>query len=573
MLKGYLYACTYAATTSSKFRNDLLRIFPLNVSATMSILELGTHSGSTTAFFADTFAHVIAVDRDVGHLQRARQTIGERRNVAFFSLDLYQETWSQLLSNIIDVVFIDAAHDYVSVMSDTMNALQLQPSWIVFHDYGEFNTEPSKIGGRQVQTAVQMYVDASLLHCVADLGLQQGNGSEGKACQVGPASFSWSNRSHTNLFFARSPDTGLSREYEYSVHELPSGLGGQQSQDTSIYSKMDLIDWMKLDVTPSFQCSLTYPMARCSRSRKTGTVGFSDQDGGFVVARAIIAPSHANGSFLQQVWHFEGAILEMSFLPDFTSFFGTLRVKGVFTVDVVGIARRGTFATAVGRVLDASYLSSRFKPCCNLPPSITKCHAEDNLDVDDIFGNFDAFGRMVARYSQSIVYDFFPLCEDMYALPCSLLDGENGAAFKIHFRAGEWLDTVQANSLSEHVNGANGAAARMRELLRVQIAAALGEEEHLGSLEIHYAIRYSCPPSTRTRIAAVAAVALMNVLTVTTGRSLEPKFWEHAFYSLFTDFYPGGAIDFLNRSESILEEGRTNPRILVNSMFLRIIRF
>ena len=84
--------------------------------------------------------------------------------------------------------------------------------------------------------------------------------------------------------------------------------------------------------------------------------------------------------------------------------------------------------------------------------------------------------------------------------------------------------------------------------------------------------RYSCPPSTRTRIAAVAAVALMNVLTVTTGRSLEPKLWEHAFYSLFTDFYAGGAIDFLNRSESILEEGRTNPRILVNSMFLRIIR-
>ena len=90
--------------------------------------------------------------------------------------------------------------------------------------------------------------------------------------------------------------------------------------------------------------------------------------------------------------------------------------------------------------------------------------------------------------------------------------------------------------------------------------------------------RYSCPPSTRTRIAAVAAVALMNVLTVTTGRSLEPKIWEHDYshgsiYSLFTDFYPGGAIDFLNRSESILEEGRTNPRILVNSMFLRIIRF
>ena len=79
----------------------------------------------------------------------------------------------------------------------------------------------------------------------------------------------------------------------------------------------------------------------------------------------------------------------------------------------------------------------------------------------------------------------------MYALPCSLLDGENGAAFKINFRAGEWLDTVQANSLSEHVNGANGAAARMRELLRVQTAAALGEEEHLGSLEIHYAIWYS----------------------------------------------------------------------------------
>ena len=48
-------------------------------------------------------------------------------------------------------------------------------------------------------------------------------------------------------------------------------------------------------------CSLQPPAAGCSRSRRTGTVGFSDPPGAFALAR-VIAPSHANGSFLQQVW-------------------------------------------------------------------------------------------------------------------------------------------------------------------------------------------------------------------------------------------------------------------------------
>ena len=106
------------AATTETFRKDLLGIFGPAVASEMSVLELGTLYGGTTAFLANAFGYVISVDRDVGFLRAARESIGKKqKNVAFFALDIYVDSWSQLLANDVDLVFIDAAHDYVSVMS------------------------------------------------------------------------------------------------------------------------------------------------------------------------------------------------------------------------------------------------------------------------------------------------------------------------------------------------------------------------------------------------------------------------------------------------------------------------
>ncbi len=52
-----------------------------------------------------------------------------------------------LSNNHIDVVFIDAAHDYPSVKSDVIRALRLSTvQWVVFHDYDSHNDSMSFVG-------------------------------------------------------------------------------------------------------------------------------------------------------------------------------------------------------------------------------------------------------------------------------------------------------------------------------------------------------------------------------------------------------------------------------------------
>merc|ERR1719246_88589 len=81
-------------------------------------------------------------------------------------MDLYDDNWSLLSENRIDVVFIDAAHNYASVLSDAMHSLQLSDlRWLVFHDYSIENEEASRRYGMQVKLAVQDLVEAGLLDC------------------------------------------------------------------------------------------------------------------------------------------------------------------------------------------------------------------------------------------------------------------------------------------------------------------------------------------------------------------------------------------------------------------------
>ena len=72
-------------------------------------------------------------------------------NVMFLLLDSSTDHWGVFRETRIDVVFVDAAHDFASVLQDLRNILQL-PSvdWIVLHDYGVENEKEGIVDGLQV---------------------------------------------------------------------------------------------------------------------------------------------------------------------------------------------------------------------------------------------------------------------------------------------------------------------------------------------------------------------------------------------------------------------------------------
>lgn len=117
----------------------------------LTVLELGIHEGYTTAALSTIFHRVIAVDFDPVWLHKARlkqEQMGGSPNVMFLRMDLYSDNWGMLRENRIEVVFVDAAHDYLSVKSDVINSLQLNGvEWLIFHDYGQFNNETDQLKG------------------------------------------------------------------------------------------------------------------------------------------------------------------------------------------------------------------------------------------------------------------------------------------------------------------------------------------------------------------------------------------------------------------------------------------
>ena len=141
----------------------------------------------------DAYRYVIAVDNSQDALRNARRYVGQSaRNVVFVRFDAYADSWASLELNSIDVVFIDAAHDYWSVSSDVWHALQTTARWLVFHDYGSPNGLRGRGAGNQVKAAVDSYRTAGYLSCPHHLGVPDEAGPEGLGCErVGDDGWSW----------------------------------------------------------------------------------------------------------------------------------------------------------------------------------------------------------------------------------------------------------------------------------------------------------------------------------------------------------------------------------------------
>ena len=106
-------------------------------SGEMTVLELGVYHGHTTALLASMFKKVIAVDLKKDLLKKTTETLGQlERNVVLLEMDLLVDGWSLFSGNHVDVVVIDANHDYEYVRADAENALRYLPhlKYLVFHD-------------------------------------------------------------------------------------------------------------------------------------------------------------------------------------------------------------------------------------------------------------------------------------------------------------------------------------------------------------------------------------------------------------------------------------------------------
>lgn len=113
--------------------NDLCEFFKMNKSHT--VLELGSYSGISTSLFAYYAKEVIAID--LNKSDKLENTLNLYPNIKFKQGNL-NNIVSTLEDNYFDFIYIDAEHDYNSVLNDIKTSLpKLKKQGIMCgHDFG-----------------------------------------------------------------------------------------------------------------------------------------------------------------------------------------------------------------------------------------------------------------------------------------------------------------------------------------------------------------------------------------------------------------------------------------------------
>ena len=138
ILDEMLHKDTAKYTTSRKLKLDILKEFGNGKYKDKTIVEIGASQGQSTRMLSYIFKRVIAVEWDDWNLEQARNNNSDKDNVEFVKMDLYKDSWEDYLPEDVDVVFIDAGHQYYQVKSDIENSIRLfgKDIVIVFDDYG-----------------------------------------------------------------------------------------------------------------------------------------------------------------------------------------------------------------------------------------------------------------------------------------------------------------------------------------------------------------------------------------------------------------------------------------------------
>ena len=132
-------------TTSLKFKKDILDVFLNDKYKDKVLVEIGCHQGNSTKYLSKIFKKVYAVDK--WHIEKAKEHCMDCDNVEFIQANLYDykdkngihraDKWEDFLPSKVDVVFIDAGHEYYQVKQDIENALKMWPDVeIILDDYG-----------------------------------------------------------------------------------------------------------------------------------------------------------------------------------------------------------------------------------------------------------------------------------------------------------------------------------------------------------------------------------------------------------------------------------------------------
>lgn len=179
------------ATVSHRFKRDFARHFAGAGDST--VLEVGGHHGYTSRLLSHLFGRVIVAEKAVENIAASRRVNSDRANIFWVHMDAYTSSWARLRANAIHVVFIDALHDYASVVSDIYNSMGLPDvRALVFDDYGLPHFDDG------VRAAVDHMVALGYLRCHTGLGHEAGtrflesmsheyvelNSREGVVCDV-----------------------------------------------------------------------------------------------------------------------------------------------------------------------------------------------------------------------------------------------------------------------------------------------------------------------------------------------------------------------------------------------------
>lgn len=125
------------ATTSFKFKTDLWNFFNTEGFNSVSAVEFGTNKGQTTRVMSYLFNKVHTINYELWRHDFAKELNKDRNNIDYIVFDLYSPNHLHIADDNIEVIFIDAGHDYHHVVSDIGRAIQFKNlKYLVFDDYG-----------------------------------------------------------------------------------------------------------------------------------------------------------------------------------------------------------------------------------------------------------------------------------------------------------------------------------------------------------------------------------------------------------------------------------------------------
>ena len=118
----------HPTTTSHEFKNQLIDEF---YGSDCDVLEVGCHKGQTSKILSYLFNNVFAMN-----INPPSEEFPTENNIIYEQMNSYTDNWKFDEWKNVDVVLIDAVHEYNSVLQDTKNSLELNPKYIIYDDYG-----------------------------------------------------------------------------------------------------------------------------------------------------------------------------------------------------------------------------------------------------------------------------------------------------------------------------------------------------------------------------------------------------------------------------------------------------